>query len=409
MRLFSSSSKYNTLSSTQILLLDLLKAQLWLNPVDDMTLPSSIETWDDLLNQGYKQTVICFIAAACLRHKDAYKIPLDIKEELEAVIEENKRIHQHHNKILVELITKFEEQGLHPILLKGQGIAYFYDFVRKDSSHSNELDCKSSLISNSILRQCGDFDIYFSPNEYQKAEDYIRIIEDSNCQHEVCYHHYETTYKGIICEIHKHVTTRLLNPLANHYYKRIAQEGTNQLSNINIGEKQILIPSIKYNLIFVFVHMWRHFEDKGVSLRQICDVAVLTKYYYNIQKQNSDEIKIFLRGISYLKFWKIVGCIQVDFLGLEKKKFELYDSKFLNKAVIMVKSVFDNGAFNYGCGNDRERLLRMSKFRHCLTVHKRVLFEHIRLFPVVGFPVFLRYGVFLLKENFLIKHFLHTK
>lgn len=282
---FSSKNKEYTLSPTQELLLALLRAQLWLKPVDDIVLPGT-ETlderrenkddssghdssslvdeihaqWNELLNLAYKQTVICFIAAACLRHKDVDKIPSDIKEELEAVIVENASIHKHHNEVLVELLSKFEEQGLHPILLKGQGLAQMYPQPE--------------------LRQCGDFDLYFRPDEYDKAKSFIREIEDEGYTEEQ-YHHYQTRYKGIHIEIHRRVN-RFYNPFVNEKYQKWTLESMNTSDSIVIEGKEVKVPSFITNYVAVFVHFWHHFEYGGVSLRQYCDVLMLSNRHKDI-------------------------------------------------------------------------------------------------------------------------------
>ena len=69
------------MTTMQELLLALLRAQLWLKPVDDIVLPSAMDDWDELMDNAYKQTVVCFVSAACLRHKDVNNIPTDIMTE----------------------------------------------------------------------------------------------------------------------------------------------------------------------------------------------------------------------------------------------------------------------------------------------------------------------------------------
>jgi len=385
---FSKSKTYE-LTPTQELLLALLRAQLWLKPVDDISLPSSNEAWDDLLNHAYKQTVVCFIAAACLRHKDAESIPSDIKEELEAVIEENKKIHEHHNAILIELITKFEEQGLHPILLKGQGLAQMYPQPE--------------------LRQCGDIDIFFNSGEYERAHDYMMLIEDDVYEHSNSEHHYHTYYKGISIEVHKYVSEKIPNPFANNEFRKFTETEMTNLESICINGKEINIPSPLYNIVFVFVHMWRHFEDKGVSLRQVCDVISILSYYgYSADRIfNKKEIFVVLKKISHLRYWKILECILVDYLGLPGYSCDGYDNGFSRKARLMLGVIYDYGPFNHF---DKAQLQKLSFFRKRLAIHLYVHREFMKVYPIVGLNIFWRYSAY--KKNTiyrLICYFIEKK
>ncbi len=362
------------LTPIQELLLALLRAQLWLKLVDDIVLPSSLEEWDELINLGYKQTVICFIAKACLRHPDAGNIPSDIKEEFEAVLEENKRIHEHHNAVLIELITKFEEQGLHPILLKGQGIAQMYPEPE--------------------LRQCGDIDLYFCSDEYEQAEVYIKSIEDDNDEHIINYNHYETHYNGMTVEVHKH-TSWIPNPFANKRLQQFAAEEMKRPDIISIEGKTISIPSPIYNIVSVFAHMWHHFEDHGVSLRQMCDVAIMIRYY-GIEEQDSKidtlKLKIILVKISHIKFWKILGCFFSDYLGFPKDKFALYEDRYSERSRIMLSLVLADGAFNYKpkieIGGGLVSRLK-ARWRRQVATHRSMM----HVYPVSGKNILWRYAM----------------
>lgn len=338
---FCRKKKEYQLTPTQELLLALLRAQLWLNPVDDIVLPSTIEQWDDLLNLAYKQTVVCFIAAACLRHKDVANIPQDIREELEAVIEENKKIHEYHNDVLVELITKFEEQGLHPILLKGQGIAQMYDCVEPDSSFCIQ---GSSFQKNSLLRQCGDIDLYFSPAEYTYAKTLMQKLEDnSNVAHDT-YKHYETTYHQVLVELH-FVYDILPQKTLNNKFQNFSQERAVEPSKILIKGKEININKPDFNFLFTVIHTIQHFEKESVSLRQICDIMIMLYYYKEMNCL--DMFCNILREYKLSRFCKILVSLIDYHLGL-KVSINRKQVVFEKKGVFnLLKPVFEKGAIPF--------------------------------------------------------------
>ena len=357
------------LTPIQELLLALLRAQLWLKPVDDIVLPSSLDEWDELINLGYKQTVICFIAKACLRHPDASNIPSDIKEEFEAVLEENKRIHEHHNAVLIELITKFEEQGLHPILLKGQGIAQMYPEPE--------------------LRQCGDIDLFFVSEEYEAAKSYIQSIEDSieNRQAEK-FHHFESKYKDIIVEIHRH-TSEIPNPFANKRYLRFEECEMKHSLEIKIEGHNISIPSPLFNLVSVFVHMWNHFENKGVSLRQMCDVMMMLSFYNGIIPHK--DLNCAIRRLSFSLPWQVSNCVFKERLGLLPCNSS-FDDEIKYRASAMLKIIFNDGAFNFG--KNKDKYAKLSGIKRRIAVHLDGHREFMKVYPVTGNRIWWRYAAF---------------
>lgn len=356
------------LTTMQELLLALLRAQLWLKPVDDIVLPSTMNEWNELMDMAYKQTVVCFISAACLRHKDVDNIPTDIREEMQAVIEENKKIHKYHNSVLIELITKFEEQGLHPILLKGQGIAQMYPEPE--------------------LRQCGDIDLYFRLEEYQRAETYIREIEDEVDKHIINYNHYETQYKDIVVEVHKH-TSWLPNPFANKRFQEFTSEELNYFDAINIDDKLISIPSPLFNLVSVFVHMWNHFESKGVSLRQMCDVVMMLSFYNGIIPHK--ELNRAIRRLSFSLPWQVSICAFEEKLGLLPCNSS-FDDEIKYRASAMLKIIFNDGAFNFG--KNKDKYAKLSGIKRRIAVHLDGHREFMKVYPVTGNRIWWRYAAF---------------
>ena len=357
------------LTTMQELLLALLRAQLWLKPVDDIVLPSTMDDWNELMDMAYKQTVVCFISAACLRHKDVDNIPTDIREEMESVIEENKKIHKHHNAILIELISKFEEQGLHPILLKGQGIAQMYPEPE--------------------LRQCGDIDLYFLPDEYEKAKVLV-LSFDSGAKHEKeTYKHFGTSYKGIDVELHRH-TCNFPNPFVNKKFQKWTDEVMKSPSCIRISDKDVPIPSPIYGIVSTFAHMWHHFENGDVSLRQLCDVLVLYKYWH----KNGDLscLNSSLKTYDLLQYWQITSCLLNIKFGMFIDRSKA--NSFLGKASIMMSFVMNEGGFRHEKKNCK---LKSTKIERCFYTHKSRWNLFIKYYSVSGFQFLWRYAI---REHF---------
>ena len=312
-------------------MLALLRAQLWLKPVDDIILPSSKEMYDDLLDLAYRQTVVCFVSAACLRHKDVDKIPTEIREEMEAVIEENKKIHEYHNKIIVEVFTLLENNGLHPILLKGQGLAQLYPQPE--------------------LRQCGDIDIYIGQADYEKA---CRIMdgycgpmakENSFYEDQLPYH---ISNGCVTFEIHRKAADAAVwwkDKVYNGWASQCLNIGNCKYTIIN--GKNILTPSNEYNIIFVFDHLLKHYVMEGVCLRQFCDWLMMS---YDLRYDvDSQMLKCNLTKYSSLSAWQVLGGILVFQLEFQSVCFPLWKEKKAIKSQSYILSEIINAVgYNFG-------------------------------------------------------------
>lgn len=373
---FQKKQTYN-LTPIQELLLALLRAQLWLKPVDDIKLPTTLDDWNALMDLAYKQTVVCFVSAACLRHKDVDNVPEEIREEMQAVIEENKKIHEHHNEVLVELIIFFEGHGLHPVLLKGQGLAQMYPQPE--------------------LRQCGDIDLYFQPDEYEKAKEFIVSIEDRfEKRHKEDYKHYESQYKGITVEIHRRVV-KIPNPFANKRFLEYTDESMKHLLKYEIAGCMINIFGALYNITYVFIHMWNHFEGFGVSLRQLCDVVMIRRYFQD--NVSDEEIQSVLSKMSFSLPWRICRCCFIDQLGLDICENSVEVSEYGVEVTKMLSIILSDGAFN--SGKHKREYEMMPKWKRRLFVHINAHNEFMKVYPVTGNRIFWRYAAF--KRNIIYR------
>lgn len=354
------------LTPIQELLLALLRAQLWLKPVDDIVLPSSLDEWDELINLGYKQTVICFIAKACLRHPESCNIPSDIKEEFEAVLEENKRIHEYHNSVLIELITKFEEQGLHPILLKGQGIAQMYPEPE--------------------LRQCGDIDLYFRPDEFDVALSYMKTIEDDGSNGRLDYKHYDTKYNGVEVELHRR-TVKMPNPWHNKAFQKLTVDDMRSDVYIYISSHSISVPNAEYNFVYSLIHSLHHYEKQSISLRQICDFMMLLNH--NMKSIVFKHLCSELSRFDLLRFWNVMLTLISEYMGMS-----IEETLFVRKpqACILIYTSMDTGACCFGKLNYNSHsnyVIRKTKSFFRIT-HKM-----IECYPVVGTQIVWQYLLML--------------
>ena len=155
------------------------------------------------------------------------------------------------NAVAGKLFSMLREDGLRCCILKGQGNALMYP--------------------NPYSRTPGDIDVWVNASreeitEYAKChfklEDYIR------------FHHLETTMDGVPVELH-FFPCSMNNPLYHarlqKWFKRNADLQCSNVVSLPDGIGEIAIPTTAFNVVYQLTHLYHHFFDEGIGMRQIID------------------------------------------------------------------------------------------------------------------------------------------
>lgn len=98
------------------------------------------------------------------------------------------------------------------------------------------------------------------------------------------------------------------------------------------------------NAAYVFIHLFFHFIREGVSLRQLCDWAMVLHHYKD--EINKDELKKILSDLDLIDACRAFGTILTDHLGLPVNEFPMplgdNDRKWQEK---LLKDIFGGGNF----------------------------------------------------------------
>ena len=158
-------------------------------------------------------------------------------------------------RLLLQLLGR---EGLHPVLLKGQGVAALY--------------------GHPLLRECGDIDLYF-PSEKEEREA-AELMRRAGCRTErqpdgsVCY-----SWQGVEAEHH----TRLFdlhNPLLRGYLSSLV--GRHGFTDIRTEDGATLpVPAPLPDLLLLNAHLLKHIMGHGVGLRQFCDIGLWAQAYHD--------------------------------------------------------------------------------------------------------------------------------
>ena len=225
------------------------------------------------------------------------------------------------NVVASKLYSMLREDGLRCCMLKGQGNALMYP--------------------NAYSRTPGDIDVWVNASreditEYAKC--HFKIEDD------IRFHHIETSVDGVPVELHFFPCT-MNNPIYNarlqKWFKRNADLQCSNVVSLPDGIGEIAIPTTAFNVIYQLTHLYHHFFDEGIGMRQIID------YYYVV---NNDELLVIRdtlqRELRHLGLWKFAGAVMYvlhEALGLsEEKMIAPMDEK---RGKLLLAEILNGGNF----------------------------------------------------------------
>ena len=225
------------------------------------------------------------------------------------------------NAVAAKLYSKFRVDGLRCCILKGQGNALMYP--------------------NPYSRTPGDIDVWVNASRKEITEYANRHFK---LEDDIRFHHLETTTDGVPVELH-FFPCSMNNPLYNarlqKWFKRNADLQCSNVVSLADGIGEIAIPTTAFNVVYQLTHLYHHFFDEGIGMRQIID------YYYVV---NNDELLVIRdtlpRELKHLGLWKFAGAVMHvlhEALGLpEEKMIAPMDEK---RGELLLAEILEGGNF----------------------------------------------------------------
>ena len=230
--------------------------------------------WRQLFAFAKKQTILGICLDGVERLGDEY--PEEIKRNpiklnlLQAWLAKGvqiRKLNVRANAVAAKLYAQLREAGLRCCVLKGQGNALMYP--------------------NPYARTPGDVDMWINASREQiidYAKKHFEIGDD------IRYHHLETTLDGILVELH-FFPCIMNNPMYNRrlqvWFKRNTDWQYSNVVQLPDGAGEIAVPTATFNVIYQLSHIYHHFFDEGIGMRQMID------YYYllmSLPQNNTDTL-----------------------------------------------------------------------------------------------------------------------
>ena len=291
--------------------------------------------WHQLYSFASKQAILGLCFEGIERLGEEY--PEELKQNpigrelLMTWIAKTQQIHRQNmtvNTVASKLFSMLREDGLRCCILKGQGNALMYP--------------------NPYSRTPGDIDVWVNASREE-------ITEYAKChfklEDDIRFHHLETTMDGVPVELHFFpgvMNNPIYHARLQKWFKRNADLQCSNVVSLPDGIGEIAIPTTAFNVVYQLTHLYHHFFDEGIGMRQIIDYyyVVISDYLLVINDESLGIRDTLQRELKHLGLWKFAGAVmyvQHEVLGLpEEKMIAPLDEK---RGKLLLAEILNGGNF----------------------------------------------------------------
>lgn len=264
-------------------LLSLLRAGLWNKEPDEKDMfPLSEQEWQDVYRLAKEQTVDGLVfQGACMLDEDLMP-PIDMMQVWLAKVDQIEQTNRSMNAKLDRLLEWLKSNGIHPVVMKGQGVARYYE--------------------EPLQRICGDIDLFLpTKGEFTEACQLTEAKGLATTQEAdgAC----SFMWDDVEVELHQRLID-IHNPWC--------QKGIAQLIESEGYDDDYPTPLL--NILLLSAHLLKHIMGHGVGLRQFADMARACAVLHDSIDTKQYEVECRKLGIE--NWSSELHEILVDVLGL---------------------------------------------------------------------------------------------
>ena len=231
--------------------------------------------WHELYSFASKQALLglCFDGIERLGKEYPEELRLNPigRELLMTWMGKAQQIHRQNmkvNAVASKLFSMLREDGMRCCVLKGQGNALMYP--------------------NPYSRTPGDVDVWIDASReriLEYAQKKFELGDDIRLQH------LETSLDGVPVELH-FFPCSMNNPIYHarlqKWFRRNADLQCSHIVGVPDGAGDIAIPTTAFNVIYQLTHLYHHFFDEGIGMRQIIDYFLVVNDFSKNVFLNND-------------------------------------------------------------------------------------------------------------------------
>ena len=176
------------------------------------------------------------------------------------------------NAVAGKLFAMLRVDGMRCCVLKGQGNALMYP--------------------NPYSRTPGDIDVWINASRERIMEYASKKFELGD---DIRLQHLETSLDGVPVELH-FFPCSMNNPIYHarlqKWFRRYADLQCSHIVGLPDGAGDIAIPTTAFNVVYQLTHVYHHFFDEGIGMRQIIDYFLVVNDFSKNVFLNNKSSKI---------------------------------------------------------------------------------------------------------------------
>lgn len=249
--------------------------------------------WDKIFQLSKEQAVVGLIFDAIEKLSPDFKPSQKLLLNWFGLVVLIEKSNNKFEKTLLSLYNLLYSNDVQFLLLKGQSCAVLY--------------------SNPKRRQTGDIDILVKRVDYERVKQiFINVGYIPKDESRKDFH---IDFDNIMVECHK-TPAFFYNPILNYKLQKIIHdEAFRVLGKIEIENKSINTLNYTFNTFYLFIHLYHHFLQVGVGIRQLCDWVLWIQNYQT--KINWSKIEKWLKDVHAKKAFIVFFCLCEKKIGLE--------------------------------------------------------------------------------------------
>lgn len=354
--------------------LELYRSALWNTPLQEDLFDDRAD-WKRIVELAREQTVIGLITDSISKlpqeRQPSKKLFFSLLAQAYRIENTNKEM----NMVLPKLFLTMRQLNVNGWLQKGQGVARNY--------------------INPNLRQSGDVDLMIADKEeYQKMTRWFAAhFKEDKGERDEDGMHSAFNCDGILVELHGKVVAHLnkkTNARFEDWQKEVLTLEQTVIWEMNGGEVRLL--PVRYDAIYIALHMFRHYIDGGIGLRQVADW--MRFLYVHREDLAQMDIGKDIDRLGLTKLWEVFGSMCVDLLGCPEDCMPHLQTRYPDYAKSVLRYILDSG--NFGHSDKRAQSDSNYKIIRTCTVfygHMLMKLRNWKMFPAetwYGLPYYFK-------------------
>lgn len=324
----------------------------------------SADDWKQMYYEACKQAIVGICFEGVQRLPKEQQPPSGLLLQWFALAEQIKQRNVLVNERVFELQRLLEADGLRACVLKGQGVAHYYK-IRDES-----LELRANTLG--LYRQSGDIDVWVDG----ERNEIIRYMKARyTCGKAVIHHIDVEVFDDVSVEVHFVPSYAYCLPRYRAYKRFFKAYKEECFVSSGLG---FCVPSLRFNVVYMLMHIFRHVFHEGIGLRQLMDYYFLLLSFHRTHGEHGPtNANRWLRELGLLRFAGAVMYVEREVFGLQKENMICEPDEKVGR--FLLDEIMRAG--NFGQYDPRIRDAHSGGSVMLYMKHVKRLFSMVRFYP----------------------------